>query len=52
MYRAPGTHHWVIRELYELEGDPYAELERREHKDGTAYLQVRTANLLKMATKA
>ena len=52
MYRAPGTHYWVIRKVYELEGDPRAKLERREHKDSTAYLQVRIANLCKMATKA
>ena len=52
MYRAPGTHYWVIRKLYNREGDPYAELERREHADGAAYLQARIENLCKMATKA
>ena len=52
MYCAPGTHYWVIRKLYSQENDPYAELERRDHQDGTAYLQVRIANLCKMATKA
>ena len=51
MFRAPGKHHWVIRKVYR-DGDPYAELERQEHPDGTAYLQVRIANLMKMATKA
>ena len=52
LYRSPGTHHWIIRKVYDRDGDPYAELERREHKDGTAYLQVRVKNLCKMATKA
>ena len=52
MYRAPGTHYWVIRKLYNREGDPYAELERRDHQHGTAYLQVRIKKLCKMATKA
>ena len=52
MYRAPGTHHWVIRKVYDRDGDPYAELEKRNDPDGTAYLQVRIANLCKMATKA
>ena len=52
MYRAPGTHYWVIRKVYNRDGDPYAELERQEHPDGTAYLQVRIANLCRLATKA
>ena len=52
LYRAPGTHYWIIRKLYDREADPYAELERQEHPDGTAYLQVRIGNLCKMATKA
>ena len=52
LYKSPGTHHWAIRKLYDRENDNYAELERREHADGTAYLQVRIANLCKMATKA
>ena len=52
MYRAPGTHYWVIRKVYHRENDPYAELERQEHPDGTANLQVRIANLCEMATKA
>ena len=53
MYRAPGTHFWVIRKLYDREGDPYAELERRgEHPNGTAYLQVRISRLLKLQLKA
>ena len=52
MHRAPGTHYWVIRKLYDREADPYAELERQEHPDGTAYLQVRIGNLCKAATKA
>ena len=52
MYRKPGTHFWVVRKLYDREGDPYAELERiGEHPDGTAYLQVRIAHLLSNATK-
>ena len=51
MYRAPGTHYWVIRKVYHRENDPYAELERQEHPDGTANLKVRIANLCKMATK-
>ena len=52
MYRAPGTHYWVIRKLFTREGDPYAELERRgEHPNGTAYLQVRISRLLTVATK-
>ena len=52
MYRAPGTHFWVIRKLYDREGDPHAELERRgEHPNGTAYLQVRISRLLTVATK-
>ena len=52
MYRAPGTHYWVIRKVYDRDGDPYAELERQEHPDGTAYLQVRIENLCRLATKA
>ena len=52
MHRAPGTHYWVIRKLYELEGDPYAEIEKINDPDGTAYLQVRIGNLCKAATKA
>ena len=52
MYRAPGTHHWVIRKVYDRDGDPYAELEKRNDADGTAYLQVRIENLCRLATKA
>ena len=52
MYRAPGTHYWVIRKVYHRGNDPYAELEKRNDPDGTAYLQVRIENLCKMATKA
>ena len=52
MYSAPGTHYWVIRKLYDREGDPYAELEKRDHPDGTAYLQVRIEKLCRLATKA
>ena len=52
MYRAPGTHHWIIRKVYDRDGDPYAELEKRNDPDGTAYLQVRITNLCRLATKA
>ena len=52
MYRAPGTHYWVIRKVYDRDGDPYAELEKRNDADGTAYLQVRIENLCRLATKA
>ena len=52
LYRAPGTHFWVVRKLYEQENDQYAELERRNHHHGTAYLQVRIAQLMRMATIA
>ena len=52
LYRAPGTHYWIVRKVYDRENDPYAELERRDHEEGTAYLQVRIAQLMKMATKA
>ena len=51
LYKAPGTHYWVVRKLYTREADPYAELERHNHQE-TAYLQVRIAQLCKMATKA
>ena len=52
MYRAPGTHYWVIRKVYDRDGDPYAELEKRNDPDGTAYLQVRIEKLCRLATKA
>ena len=51
LYRAPGTHYWVVRKLYRRENDPYAELERHNHQE-TAYLQVRIAQLCRMATIA
>ena len=52
MYRAPGTHYWVIRKVYDRDGDPYAEIEKTNDPRGTAYLQIRGENLCKMATKA
>ena len=51
LYRGNSQHYWVVRKLYQQENDPYAELERHNHKE-SAYLQVRIANLCKMATIA
>ena len=51
LYRAPGTHYWKVRRIYTRENDNYAELERHNHQE-TAYLQVRIAQLCKMATIA
>ena len=52
LYRRTGQHYWVIRKLYLFKGEDYAELERRNHPRGLAYLQARIDNLCRMATKA
>ena len=51
LYRGNSEHYWVVRKLYHQENDPYAELERHNHKE-SAYLQVRIAQLCRMATIA
>ena len=50
LYRRTGDHYWVVRKLYTFKGEPYAELERREHPRGLAYLQARIDRLCEMAT--
>ena len=52
LYRRTGHHYWKIRKIYTRNGDRYAELERKNHPRGLAYLQARIDNLCRMATKA